>query len=65
MCPRIPMQIPAINGHMAHCEVSDVARDASLFMLQEGKLQADMHEATAMRPHKPLRVIFPSSRQRA
>ena len=30
MCPGIPMQIPAINGHMANCEASDAVHDASL-----------------------------------
>ena len=40
MCLGIPMQIMAIDGYTAHCEARGVARDASLFMLQEEDLQA-------------------------
>jgi hypothetical protein len=65
MFPGIAMQRTAIDGHMAHCETSDVVRDASLFMRQEEKLQAGMHGATAMRPQKPLRALFTSSPQQA
>jgi hydrogenase expression/formation protein HypC len=40
MCLGIPMQIMSIDGYTAHCEARGVARDASLFMLQEEDLQA-------------------------
>jgi len=40
MCMGIPMQITAIDGYTVHCEARGVARDASLFMLQEENLQA-------------------------
>jgi hydrogenase expression/formation protein HypC len=40
MCLGIPMQITAIDGYTAHCEVRGMRRDASLFMLQEEHLQA-------------------------
>jgi hydrogenase expression/formation protein HypC len=40
MCLGIPMQITAIDGYTAYCEARGVARNASLFLLQEENLQA-------------------------
>jgi len=40
MCLGIPMRITTIDGYTAHCEARGVVRDASLFLLQEGNLQA-------------------------
>lgn len=38
MCLAIPMQIIAIDGHLARCEAKGVQRDVSLFMLQDETL---------------------------
>lgn len=35
MCLAIPMQITQINGFEARCSAKGVARDVSLFMLQD------------------------------
>jgi hydrogenase expression/formation protein HypC len=34
MCLGIPMQIKSINGYSARCEAKGIAREVSLFMLQ-------------------------------
>lgn len=39
MCLGIPMQIRQIDGFVAHCEAKGVARDVSLFMIQDEALQ--------------------------
>jgi len=41
MCMGIPMQITAIDGYTVHCEARGVARDASLFMLQDEDFRID------------------------
>lgn len=38
MCLAIPMQIIAIDGHLARCEAKGVQRDVNLFMLQNETL---------------------------
>lgn len=35
------MQIKAVDGFTAHCEAKGVARDVSLFMMQDEKLEPD------------------------
>lgn len=35
MCLGIPMQVTAIDGFIAHCEAKGVARDVSLFLMQD------------------------------
>jgi hydrogenase expression/formation protein HypC len=43
MCLGIPMQIMAIDGFNAECEVRGVRRTVSLFMLGEGEAQTGDH----------------------
>lgn len=38
MCLGIPMQIVSIDGYNARCEAKGVARDVSLFMMQDEPL---------------------------
>jgi len=40
MCLGIPMQVLAINGHMARCTAMGVERDVSLYMLPEQAVQS-------------------------
>ena len=35
MCLAIPMQVVAIDGHLARCNAKGVQRDVSLFLLQD------------------------------
>jgi hydrogenase expression/formation protein HypC len=35
MCLGIPMQVVAIDGHLARCSAKGVERDVSLFLLQD------------------------------
>ncbi len=35
MCLGIPMQIVAIDGHLARCSAKGIERDVSLFLLQD------------------------------
>jgi hydrogenase expression/formation protein HypC len=39
MCLAIPMQIKSIDGYNARCEAKGVARDVSLFMMQDSSFQ--------------------------
>lgn len=39
MCLGIPMEIRRIDGFVARCEAKGVARDVSLFMLQDESLK--------------------------
>ena len=41
MCLGIPMQIKSIEGYIARCEAKGVARDVSLFMMQDEALAID------------------------
>jgi len=43
MCLAIPMQIREIAGFTARCEAKGVARDVSLFMLQDESLEPGDH----------------------
>ncbi len=38
MCLGIPMQIIAIDGHLARCSAKGIERDVSLFLLQDEPL---------------------------
>lgn len=35
MCLGIPMQVTAVDGFIAQCEAKGVARDVSLFLMQD------------------------------
>ena len=39
MCLGIPMQIIAINDHLALCQAGGVEREVSLFLLQDSPLE--------------------------
>ena len=41
MCLGIPMQIKSIEGFTAQCEAKGIARDVSLFMMQDEALQVN------------------------
>ncbi len=43
MCLAVPMRITAIDGFMATCEASGIARDVSLFMMQGEDLAVGDH----------------------
>ncbi len=40
MCLAIPMQVVAIDGHMANCQAKGVEREVSLFLLQDEPVAA-------------------------
>lgn len=43
MCLGIPMEVIAIDGHVARCRAKGVERDVSLFMLQDEAIAPGDH----------------------
>ena len=43
MCLAVPMQITAIDGHMARCEAKGIGRSVSLFLLQHEPVEVGDH----------------------
>jgi len=39
MCLGVPMQVRSIEGFTAHCEVKGIARDVSLFLIQDAPVE--------------------------